>query len=311
MFQCILRIRSFNSFRSPQVRSYAKPARISNVNLDAPPGEVPVLIPGIAGEYAMNFFESVYEKEGDVGVKTFEKQLNLLSWSVRNDPDWELTRSPLISVEQKSRLVQERLKSLGCSKFFIDSILSLVKSEDITRLDQIRYDFEEIMRAYRREVDVILVTKTQLSEKDLEFYKKSVRLNFLSPKDNIIFNHQVDETITHGYRVTISGQEFDFTWNKDQAELAKKEQEEAAEESKNIGELLEPKEINLNWSAFLKELDATGSLYDPKIFEWKKPEKIKLPAFLHGYEVYKTSLQRRPSLHQRAGVLDRRPDRGL
>jgi len=289
MFQCILRIRSFNTYRSPvQVRSYAtKPARISNVNLDAPPGEVPVLIPGVAGAYAMNFFESVFELEGDIGVKTFEKQLNLLSWSVRNDPDWELTRSPLISTEQKSQLVQQRLQILGCSEFFIDSIVSLVQSEAITRLDQIRYDFEEIMRAYRREVDVILVTKSQLSEKDLEFYKKNIRLNFLSPKDNVIFNHQVDESITHGYRITISGQEFDFTWNKDQAELAKQEQAEALESTKHIHELLEPKEIHVDWGAFLKELDATGAIYDPKVFQFKKPEKIKLPAFLNGYEVYK------------------------
>jgi F0F1-type ATP synthase delta subunit len=289
MFQCILRIRSFNTYTSPgQVRCYAsKPTRISNVNLDAPPGEVPVLIPGVAGEYAMNFFESVFEQEGDVGVKTFEKQLNLLSWSVRNDPDWELTRSPLITVDQKSQIVQDRLEALGCSEFFINSIVSLVQSEDITRLDQIRYDFEEIMRAYRREVDVTLVTKTELSEKDLEFYKKSVRLNFLSPKDNVIFNHQVDESISHGYRITISGQEFDFTWNKDQADFAKKEQEEALEATKHINELLEPREINLDWGAFLKELDATGGLYDPKVFQFKKPEKIKLPAFLNGYEVYK------------------------
>jgi len=50
---------------------------------------------------------------------------------------------------------------------------------------------------------------------------------------------------------------------------------------------LEPREINLDWGAMLKELDPTGGLYDPKVFQFKKPEKVKLPAFLNGYEVYK------------------------
>jgi len=69
------------------------------------------------------------------------------------------------------------------------------------------------MRAYRHEVDVSLTTKTALSAPELEFLKSSIKLDHLKPKDNIIFNHEVDPSIIEGYKVNISGVTYDLTWN--------------------------------------------------------------------------------------------------
>jgi len=162
------------------------------------------------------FFEKAYEKGGDEGVKRFEKELDILTWTVRKDADWDVvTRSPLVEKKIRNQLVQERLKKLGCSQIFIDCILALIDRRVINRLDQVRVDYEEIMRAYRREVDVSLVTGKPIKTDELEFYKKSIKLNYLSPADNLIFYHTVDPNIKNGYIVKIGTNTYDFTWNKD------------------------------------------------------------------------------------------------
>jgi F0F1-type ATP synthase delta subunit len=229
------------------------------------------------------FFETVWKHAGEPGVKTFEKELNLLTWSVRKDPEWELTQSPLVSLEEKNKIVTERLKKLGCSDFFITQILSLVQSENLPRLNQIRFDYEEIMRAYRREIDVSLITKTPLAADVLEFYKRTIRLNFLNPKDNIIFTHQVDPEISHGYRVELGGQLFDFTWNKDQ-ETMKQKLETINDKSRK--EAQETFSMPLpDWDAALKVFDHEG-LFES--FKNTRPaQKVKLPQLMGGFEIYK------------------------
>jgi len=232
----------------------------------------------------MTFFENVWKQGGDIGVKTFESELNLLAWSIKKDEEWELTQSPLISVKDKHQIVTQRLKKLGCSEFFINQIVSLVESENLVRLNQIRYDFEEIMRAYRREIDVTLVTQTTLPEDVIEFYKRTIRLNFLNPKDNIIFTHHVDSSITHGFRVELGGQHFDFTWNSDQERMQRKftelKEKFQAEAQETLNQPLP------DWDAAIKVLDTEGKLDSP-LFKIPKPSKVKLPDALGGYQIYK------------------------
>jgi len=135
----------------------------------------PVLLPCF-------FFEKAYEKGGDEGVKRFEKELDILTWTVRKDADWDVvTRSPLVEKKIRNQLVQERLKKLGCSQIFIDCILALIDRRVINRLDQVRVDYEEIMRAYRREVDVSLVTGKPIKTDELEFYKKKHQTQLSQP----------------------------------------------------------------------------------------------------------------------------------
>jgi len=284
MFSVLLRQSQTNYF-SVSLRHYAtKSVRISNVNYDAAPGEVPALIPGKAGEVAMTFFENVWKNGGDIGVKTFESELNILVWSIRKDEEWELIQSPLVSLQEKNQIVTSRLKKLGCSEYFVTQILSLVQNDNLSRLNQIRYDFEEIMRAYRREIDVTLVTKTSLPEDVLEYYKRTIRLNYLSPKDNIIFTHHVDPSITHGYRIELGGQIFDFTWNADKQKMQNKfteiSQKYHAEVLENINQPIP------DWDAAIKVLDPE-SKFDSPLFKVAKPSKIKLPEALGGHQVYK------------------------
>jgi len=180
------------------------------------PGEAP-LIPGKSGRYAMFFFEEAYELGGDKAVRNLEKELDLLAWSVRKDKEnWEfVTKSPLLDLEARIALVKKHLSDLGLSPFFTQCILALVERNEISRLNQIRADYEEIMQIYRREVEVVFTTGFKPPQSDLDFYQKSIKLNFLQPSDNMIFTHSVDPTIVRGYTVTVAGVTYDFTWNKD------------------------------------------------------------------------------------------------
>jgi len=230
----LLRITSsfYPRTRSITRRTLATRPNLTTTNLNAKPGETPAIIPGTSGNFAMQFFEKAYENGGDEGVKRFEKELDVLTWSVRKDADWEVvTRSPLVNKEWRNQLVHERLQSIGCSQFFINCILDLIDRRVISRLDQVRVDYEEIMRAYRREVDVTFVTGKSIQSSDLEYFKKSIKLNYLRPEDNVIFTHTVDPNIKKGYIVTIGQNTYDFTWNKAiEAENARTQEQNRKEE---------------------------------------------------------------------------------
>jgi len=143
---------------------------------------------------------------------------------------------------------------MGCSTFFIDIIYSLIEKQEIGRINQIRTDYEELMRAHRREVDVSLTTKSPLSEQELEFYKNSIKLDYLTPKDNVIFNHAVDPSIIEGYLVNISGVTHDYTWNKAIEEQEKSEKDLKKQKKRNFY----PK--HLSFPLWIKKLSTKLSL---------------------------------------------------
>ncbi len=91
-------------------------------------------------------------------------------------------------------------------------IVELVTKGEVRRLSQVRVDYDEIMRGYRREVDVTLTTATPLSEERLTLLKRSVQNDYLKPEDNLIFAHSIDDSIVGGYKVYIKGQEHDLSW---------------------------------------------------------------------------------------------------
>eukprot|EP01125_Pyxidicula_operculata_P000347 TRINITY_DN10398_c0_g1_i1.p1 TRINITY_DN10398_c0_g1~~TRINITY_DN10398_c0_g1_i1.p1 ORF type:complete len:260 (+),score=63.81 TRINITY_DN10398_c0_g1_i1:25-804(+) len=176
--------------------------------------EAPVTVPGTAGAYAMYIFEEAYTAGGDKVVQRTESELNVLTWSVRKNTDWEVaTNTPFLTPEKRNQYITEYMTSLGCSTFFIDLIVGLADRKDLGRLNQIRTDFEEIMRGYRKEVDVVLTTKGPLTPETLEFYKKNIFTSFLKEGDNMIFRHTVDPSIVNGYKVSVGKEEHDFTWN--------------------------------------------------------------------------------------------------
>jgi len=155
------------------------------------------------------------ESGGDEAVKQFEKELNVLTWSVRKDVSWVVdTTTPIINNSTRSILVEKRILRLGCSKFFASCILNIMKRDGLKRLNQLRLDYEEIMRDYRREIDVLFVTAKKLSNEELEYYKKNLKLNYLKPEDNMIFSTFVDPKIKYGFVVTVAGDTYDFTWDK-------------------------------------------------------------------------------------------------
>jgi len=184
-----------------------------------------IVIPGIAGEYATRFFREAYKRGGERVAKGLEVELNALAMSVRTDPDWDiLTTSPFFSLEQKQKAVRERCQKLKLSPFFTNRILSLLdKEEDIGRLQQIRYDYEELMRSFRRERQLVLVTGKPLSPQELEFFKHSMKVNYLSAGDQMVFSHQIDPTIAGGLRVIIDGNVTDHSWSEKNISDAKGE----------------------------------------------------------------------------------------
>jgi len=173
-----------------------------------------IIIPGVAGEYATMFFKEAYKRGGERVSSAFEVELNVLTMSVRDDSDWEgVTTSPFFTSEQKEQTVREKCQALKLSPFFTNRLVTLLKNDyDITRLEQIRSDYEELMRSFRRERQVVLVTGKELSADELEFMKQSVKLSYLSAGDALVFSHQVDRNISGGLRLIIDGTSHDQSW---------------------------------------------------------------------------------------------------
>jgi len=200
---------------SPIRRTYALMPSMTTTNVHAKPGQSPAVIPGKSGAFAMFFYVTAYKQGGDEAVKQFEHELNVLTWKVRGNDLWKIeTGSPLFPVEERIKIATARLTSeKKFSEYFVSCIAGLIKLNGISRLEQIRSDYEEIMRAHRREIDIVLITKEPLTPELLEFYKKSIKLNFLRPEDNMIFTHTIDPSIINGYRITKGGKIIDFAWN--------------------------------------------------------------------------------------------------
>lgn len=202
----------------PVVRHYSRVPAGLNLTEDfgIGPDGIPetIVIPGIAGEYATNFFKESYKRGGSRVAQAFEVELNVLTLSVRGDSDWDVvTTSPFFSIEQKEKAVRDKCKSLKLSPFFTNRIIALLQTDpDITRLEQIRADYEELMRSFRRERQVVLVTGTPLSPAEVDFFKHSLRVNYLGSGDQMVFSHQVDSSITGGLRIVIDGNTYDHAW---------------------------------------------------------------------------------------------------
>jgi F0F1-type ATP synthase delta subunit len=192
-----------------QVRSYAAKAQ------GAPKKtmKAPVSVRGKAGRFAMHFFEDAFAREGDAGVVRLEKELGVLDWAVRDQTSWRVTTtSPFFDLKWKREQVTKRLTAQGLSPLLIDLVMELVAQGEIRRLQQVRTDYDEIMRAYRREVDVTLTTSKPLSPERLALLKKSIQVDYLKPDDNLIFAHSIDDSLGGGYKVYIKGQEYDHSW---------------------------------------------------------------------------------------------------
>jgi len=216
-----------------------------------------MVIIGKAGAYASTYFLQAHAKGGPKTVSTFEKELNVLTWSVRGDTKWEVeTQSPFFDLEHKQNAVRTKCKELGLSPFFAERIVELLRGEDVGRLEQIRTDYEEIMRAFRKERDVTLVTKQPLSPQEAEFYRKTIRASYLTPEDVMVFQHQVDETILAGMKVIIDKVEYDLTWNNPREKWQEQGQARlraAAQEAKS--HMRRPEQFKKE--EFLKNIDFT------------------------------------------------------
>jgi len=208
--------------RSLQLRALATQG--ADKEATKPKIRAPSSIPGKAGKRAGEFFEEAMEREGDAGVTRLEKELGVLDWSVKGDSRWDIeTTTPFFPISWKREQVTRRLGSLGLSPLLADLVMRLVETGDVRRLAQVRVDYEELMRTYRREVDVALVTGAPLSKEQLALMQRSIQADYLAPADNLIFAASVDPTIRGGYKLVIKGQERDLTWNRAQDE-ARQEQ---------------------------------------------------------------------------------------
>lgn len=243
---------------SLQARSYAKDAKDAKAKKTM---KSPVNVRGKAGRFAMRFFEEAYAREGDVGVVRLEKELAVLDWSMRDQTSWRVqTTSPFFDLEWKREQITKRLTALGLSPLLIDLVMELVAQGEVRRLAQVRTDYDEIMRGYRREVDVTLMTAEQLSPQRLQLIKRSVQSDYLKPEDNLIFTHVVDDTLVGGYKVFIRGQEIDHSW----AAAVRAHEEEQVRVLNQPRELLyqAPRSASLNLAdsvkAMLADKDTAG-----------------------------------------------------
>jgi len=179
----------------------------------------PAYILGRSGGIAMSLFRIVDLTEGVIGLRRTEKELEVLSAISRKyEKQWrELLGIPtsLVPQDKKDEILDIVLSEIGCSFRFYEYMLELFHKGEMTHLPQIATDFQELNRAHRKEVDITVVTGTELSQMELEFYKSSVALDFLQPADNMIFTHNVDKSILGGYKVIMNDTTYDFTHNAD------------------------------------------------------------------------------------------------
>jgi len=180
---------------------------------EKPRVRAPGSIPGKAGKRAGEIWEEAFAAEGQEGVARLEKELAVLVWSVKGDSRWDVeTTSPFFPLEWKREQVLRRIGALGLSSLLGDAVMRLIAAGEVRRLDQVRVDYEELMRAYRREVDVQLITAQPVSKERLALLQKAIQADYLSPADNLIFAAAVDPSLKGGYKVIIKGQEHDHSW---------------------------------------------------------------------------------------------------
>jgi F0F1-type ATP synthase delta subunit len=188
----------------------------------------PVFILGRAGEVAMDLWKTVANGEGGDGLNRTEMELMMLVAYLnhQNGAAWrEIIRTPdvILPLEKKLNDLEKFLcGELGCTEIFFRLMAKVLVGGNMTRLDQILTDFQELNRAFRREVDVRLITGKALDQSTLNFYKSTIALDFLDPKDNMLFSHEVDPRIS-GYKVVIDGKKIhDFTHNADINDIQRK-----------------------------------------------------------------------------------------
>lgn len=200
---------------------------------DKPAQRSPKYLPGDAGQQAMVLWERIYASAGEAGINRADKEFDVFVWSVKGKQLWKfLVRTPdvVIEKERKIAIVRDHLQTLGCSELFVDLMAEMFNYDNLELLEQVAADFHTINREHRREVDVTLITPTELDSAALEFYKATISLNYLKEGDNLIFNHHVDTSFTKGYRVVVKDKVFDFT--RDAARKAHLTQLEMAEVSR-------------------------------------------------------------------------------
>jgi len=181
---------------------------------------IPLVLPGVSGKAAMALWRKVYDAEGLEGIQRVQKELEVFLYATKRKENATLwntllyTPDQLISRDHKNKAVLNLLNNIGASPLFIRAMLGIFNSKSVFRLEQLVEDYSAIVRAFKREVDVTIVTKAPMDQTTTEFLKATVALNFLEPEDNMIFNAEVDPKIIDGYRVIIKGKVHDFTNNK-------------------------------------------------------------------------------------------------
>jgi len=195
----------------------------------------PIFVLGKAGEIAMKLWSAVFEAEGAKGLARIQRELAVFASFTRINNNWKnLLHTPdaFFDLAYKTEKMKEHLQTLAASPLFVQLMSQILAEGEIFSLDQITADFEEINRAFRREVEVRLITAYPLEPSAIDFYKSTIALDFLDPADNMIFSHTVEATevkdqstkssFTSGYKVYIKNKLFDFTHNSDKEAVEQK-----------------------------------------------------------------------------------------
>jgi len=226
-----------HKFLSPWPRELAAQRK---ANPDSTETHPPIFILGRAGEVAMDLWRAVATNEGGAGLNRTEMELMMLVAYLNheNGAEWrEIIRTPdvILPLDQKLNMLEKFLcTDLGCTEIFFRLMCKVLVAGNMIRLEQILTDFQELNRAFRREVDVRLVTGKPLDQSTLNFYKSTIALDFLDPKDNMLFSHEVDSKIS-GYKVVIDGKKIhDFTHNADINDINRKTKKASQSSPKDV-----------------------------------------------------------------------------
>lgn len=180
---------------------------------------------------AGNLFDDAWRADGEKGILRVEKEIGTLAWLLEKGeggyvdkvmkgtmPEGlilttEFLASPFFPLDYKQELLAVLQKRMNVTPVLISFIETLIKKNEMEQFTEVASYYSQIMRAYRKEVDVVVTTSAPLDQATLDFYKANIRMNYLTPDMNAIYATEVDPSILGGYRIKIGTNTHDHTWN--------------------------------------------------------------------------------------------------
>jgi F-type H+-transporting ATPase subunit O len=188
-----------------QIRSYATPA--------GPDSKPPVALYGLDGTYASALYTAAVKSSS---LDSTARALGLLNEVYHKDAKLAtIMTAPTLSVEDKSQIVAELQKHTGGSdkadtvKNFLET---LAENNRLSLLKGVCEKFGELMSAAKGEVEMTVVSASQLDSKTLSRLESAVaKSQYVGPGKKLKVTNKVNSDILGGVIVEIGDRTIDLS----------------------------------------------------------------------------------------------------